>query len=58
MISYQDGDPLLSWRGLTNAIQLGHELNKAEISDTFLYRRDDTLLSRSAWIDGIGIAVK
>jgi ornithine cyclodeaminase len=58
MISYQDCDPLLSWRGLTNAIQLGHELNKAEISDTFLYRRDDTLLSRSAWIDGMGIAVK
>ena len=58
MISYQDCDPILSWRGLTNAIQLGHELNKAEISDTFLYRRDDTLLSRSAWIDGLGIAVK
>ena len=58
MISYQDCDPILSWRGLTNAIQLGHELNKAEISDTFLYRRDDTLLSRSAWIDGMGIAVK
>ena len=58
MISYQDCDPILSWRDLTNAIQLGHELNKAEISDTFLYRRDDTLLSRSAWIDGMGIAVK
>ena len=58
MISYQECDPILSWRGLTNAIQLGHELNKAEISDTFLYRRDDTLLSRSAWIDGLGIAVK
>ena len=58
MISYQDCDPILSWKGLTNAIQLGHELNKAEISDTFLYRRDDTLLSRSAWIDGMGIAVK
>jgi len=58
MISYQDCDPILSWKGLTNAIQLGHELNKAEISDTFLYRRDDTLLSRSAWIDGMGIAIK
>ena len=58
MISYQDCDPILSWKGLTNAIRLGHELNKAEISDTFLYRRDDTLLSRSAWIDGMGIAIK
>ena len=58
MISYQDCDPILSWEGLVEAIQLGHKLKKAEISDTFLYRKDDTLLSRSAWIDGIGIAIK
>ena len=58
MISYQDCDPILSWEGLVEAIQLGHKRNKAEISDTFLYRKDDTLLSRSAWIDGIGIAIK
>ncbi len=58
MISYQDCDPILSWKGLTDAIQVGHQLKKAEISDTFLYRNNDTLLSRAAWIDGIGIAIK
>ncbi|MCK4862342.1 MAG: ornithine cyclodeaminase, partial [Rhodobacteraceae bacterium] len=29
-----------------------------EISDQFLHRGDDTLLSRAAWIDGVGVAVK
>ncbi len=58
MISYQDCDPILSWKGLTEAIRVGHQLKKAEISDTFLYRNNDTLLSRAAWIDGIGIAIK
>jgi len=39
MISYHDCDPILSWEGLVEAIQLGHKRNKAEISDTFLYRK-------------------
>ena len=58
MISFQDCDPILSWKGLSKALQSGHKLRRAEISDTLLYRGDDTLLSRSAWIDGIGIAIK
>ena len=58
MISYRDCDPILSWKGLSQAILHGHKLNRAKISDTFLYRKDDTLLSRSAWIDGMGIAIK
>jgi len=58
MISFQDCDPILSWKGLGKALQSGHKLSRAEISDTLLYRGDDTLLSRSAWIDGIGIAIK
>jgi ornithine cyclodeaminase len=33
-------------------------LPKANPKDTFLYRGDDTVLSRAAWIDGLGIAVK
>ena len=31
MISYQDCDPILSWEGLVEAIQLGHKRKKAEI---------------------------
>lgn len=57
-IDFDHAEPLLTWGGLTTALAEGHALPKAEIGDTFLYRRDDTLLSRSAWIDGMGIAVK
>ncbi len=48
----------LAWDGLTGALEDGHRLPRAEIGDTFLYRDPDTLLSRAAWIDGMGIAVK
>lgn len=58
MIPFAAGEALLDWIGLTDAIAAGHALPKAEIADTFLYRDKDTLLSRAAWIDGLGIAVK
>ena len=48
----------LDWLALTRALAAGHELPPAESRDTFLYRDPDTLLSRAAWIDGMGIAVK
>lgn len=48
----------LDWLALTDALAAGHLLPRAEIGDTFLYRGDDTLLSRAAWIDGMGMAVK
>lgn len=48
----------LDWIALTDAIVAGHRLPPAEIADTFLRRRADTLLTRSAWIDGLGLAVK
>lgn len=48
----------LDWIELTNAIEAGHQMPRAQIDDTFLYRGDDTLLSRSAWIDGLGQLVK
>ena len=51
-ISFDQGDPLLDWLGLTAAFEAGHKRPKAEIADTFLYRGKDTLLSRAAWIDG------
>jgi ornithine cyclodeaminase/alanine dehydrogenase-like protein (mu-crystallin family) len=57
-IPFAAGDALLDWNELTKALIKGHDLPKAEIDDTFLYRGKDTLLSRSAWIDGMGIAVK
>ncbi|MGC1505211.1 MAG: ornithine cyclodeaminase [Sulfitobacter sp.] len=58
IIPFAEGEALLDWVGLTDAIAKGHTLPKAEIGDTFLYRGKDTLLSRAAWIDGLGMAVK
>lgn len=57
-IPFAKGEENLEWIGLTDALAAGHRLPKAEIADTFLYRGKDTLLSRSAWIDGLGLAVK
>ncbi|MFP1645327.1 ornithine cyclodeaminase family protein [Pontitalea aquivivens] len=48
----------LDWLTLTEALEAGHRLPRAEVADTFLYRGPDTLLTRSAWIDGLGLAVK
>jgi ornithine cyclodeaminase len=58
IIPFAEGEALLDWIGLTDALAAGHNLPRAEIGDTFLYRGPDTLLNRSAWIDGLGIAVK
>ncbi|WP_223274840.1 ornithine cyclodeaminase family protein [Tateyamaria sp. syn59] len=57
-IPFAEGEALLDWIGLTDALAEGHALPQAEIGDTFLYRDHDTLLSRAAWIDGMGMAVK
>ena len=58
IIPFDAGDALLDWIGLTDALAQGHNLPRAEIADTFLYRGKDTLLNRAAWIDGLGLAVK
>lgn len=53
-----EAERTLTWQGLTQALEAGHRLPKAEIKDIFLYRREDTLLDRAAWIDGLGSLVK
>ena len=58
IIPFDEGEKLLDWIGLTKALAAGHDLPKAEIADSFLYRGKDTLLNRAAWIDGMGLAVK
>ncbi|MDW4498298.1 ornithine cyclodeaminase [Sulfitobacter sp. D35] len=58
VIPFEAGEAGLDWLELTDALAAGHDLPKAEVGDTFIYRDPDTLLSRSAWIDGLGIAVK
>lgn len=58
IIPYAEGEANLNWLDLCEAFKAGHRLPKAEIGDTFLYRDPDTLLSRAAWINGMGSAVK
>lgn len=57
-VSFEAGEAVVDWLALTEALAAGHRLPKAEIGDTFLYRGNDTLLSRAAWIDGLGSLVK
>ena len=58
MISAQAAEPLLDWMALTEALADGHLFPPADVEDVFLYRDDDTLLNRSAWIRGMGLLVK
>lgn len=57
-IPFEKGEARLDWLALTDALASGHELPKGSVEDVFLYRDPDTLLNRSAWIDGMGVAVK
>lgn len=53
-----EAESLLDWVQLSEAFEAGHRLPRAEVADSFLYRGKDTLLTRSAWISGLGLAVK
>ena len=53
-----EAEARLDWLGLCDALEAGHARPRAEIADSFLYRGGDTLLSRAAWIDGLGQLVK
>lgn len=57
-ISFEQGEANIDWLGLIAALAAAHDLPKAEVADSFLYRGQDTLLNRCAWIDGLGMAVK
>jgi len=51
-------EPLLDWLDLSDALLDGHRRPPAQIEDVLLSRADDRLLSRCAWIDGMGVGVK
>ena len=53
-----EAEARLDWRALAAAIEAGHARPRAQVEDTFLYRGADTILSRAAWIDGLGALVK
>jgi len=58
IIGFDEMDKILTWGAATDAMISGHTLPKASLSDGLAYRGDDTLLSRAAWIDGLGALVK
>ncbi|WP_019953519.1 ornithine cyclodeaminase family protein [Yoonia vestfoldensis] len=58
MIPFAEADAMLDWLALTDALAAGHERPKADVADVFLYEGANTLLNRSAWIAGLGLAVK
>ena len=58
MIPFEEGQKNLDWLALTDALAAGHDGPKADVADVFLYEGDNTLLNRSAWIAGLGLAVK
>lgn len=48
----------INWQLFIDAIDSGHALPPAQIEDTFLGPPGQTLLSRAAWIKGLGFGVK
>jgi ornithine cyclodeaminase len=58
IVPFGECDVLLDWLKLVRALEDGHRLPRAKIEDAFLYRDSDTVLSRCAWIDGLGIVTK
>lgn len=58
LISFEEADPLLTWPKIADAMQAGHALPQAEIGDLLLQSTPNALLSRGAWIPGLGMALK
>lgn len=58
LITYDAIASQLSWLDAINALKAGHMLPKASTRDIVLGPPTGTLLSRTAWIDGLGYGVK
>ncbi len=48
----------LDWCAVADAIEAGHKQPRADLGDVINRRDGDTLLTRAAWIDGLGMGVK
>ncbi|MDE2792925.1 MAG: ornithine cyclodeaminase [Paracoccaceae bacterium] len=57
-IGPEDIEAHLAWADVTDALRAGHRRPRAAIADGLVRRGSDGLLTRSAWIDGLGAAVK
>lgn len=57
-ITAEMAEPHLDWLTLTETLKAGHDLPKGEVKDVILQNDENTMLSRHAWIDGLGACVK
>lgn len=57
-IAAEDVESRLDWLAIADALAGGHRGPRPAIGDVFVAREPDTLLTRAAWIDGLGAAVK
>jgi ornithine cyclodeaminase/alanine dehydrogenase-like protein (mu-crystallin family) len=57
-ITFDQAEPRLDWLALTEALKAGHARPRGEVQDVVMHRGGDVMLSRHAWIDGLGAAVK
>lgn len=58
VLMIKDESPLYTWTGVVDALLKGHKLPRAKADDCFLGAPGQTLLSRSAWIPGLGFGAK
>lgn len=58
IITYDETASKLNWPEVVEALREGHKLPEAEIKDIFLGPAEGTLLSRGAYIKGLGYGVK
>lgn len=58
VLTAPDVEPLMDWLALTEALTEGHRRPPAQVRDVLMGRGEDRLLSRAAWIDGLGLGVK
>ncbi|MCJ8307755.1 MAG: ornithine cyclodeaminase [Rhizobiaceae bacterium] len=57
-LTADDVKAVANWPLVIEAIRAGHERPKADIGDTFVHARNNTMLVRSAYIDGLAAGVK
>ena len=57
-IAPDDAQGRLDWSDAVQALRAGHLLPRARIADTFLGPATATMMTRSAWIEGLGYGAK
>lgn len=58
VVTYDEGRGHITWPGAIEALRRGHLLPRAQVGDIFLGPASGTLLSRAAYIQGLGYGVK